>query len=101
MGTGTWKSSCRPWRGTARRRIIALSTDGVLPDVGTDILADGQTIGRLGSSADGHGIGLVRLDRLKMALDAGRRISAGATDVAVSLPEWAAYSWPGAAAAEE
>jgi folate-binding protein YgfZ len=73
-------------RGTARRRIVALRGTGPWPDPGVDIVAGDRAIGRLGSSAGDHGIGLVRLDRLRTALDSGIAIRAGDRDVSASLP---------------
>lgn len=88
-------------RGTARRRIVALSADAVFPEPGTEITAGDRPIGRLGSSADGRAIGLVRLDRLRAALDSGAIIRAGGEEVGVQLPAWATYGWPAGAAAGE
>jgi tRNA-modifying protein YgfZ len=88
-------------RGTARRRIVAVRADGQLPDIGAEIMAGEQPLGRLGSSADGRGIGLVRLDRLSAALSTGLPVRAGPTEISVALPSWATYDWPEAAAAGE
>jgi folate-binding protein YgfZ len=86
-------------RGTARRRIVAVRSDMPLPDPGVEIVSDKGPLGRLGSSADGHAIGLVRLDRTKAALDASATIRAGDAEVAVALPSWATYGWPATAEA--
>jgi folate-binding protein YgfZ len=86
-------------RGTARRRIVALTAAGPLPESGAEIAAGERPVGRLGSSADGRGIGLVRLDRLRQALDLGLPVRAGAEEVSVALPAWATYGWPASAAA--
>jgi folate-binding protein YgfZ len=88
-------------RGTARRRIVALRAAAALPEPGADIVAGDHSVGRLGSSADGAAIGLVRLDRVRAALDEGRRIRAGGVDVEVALPAWATYAWPAKASAAE
>ena len=88
-------------RGTARRRIVAVRADRQLPDIGAEIMAGEQPLGRLGSSAAGRGIGLVRLDRLSAALDTGLPVRAGPTEISVALPSWATYDWPAAAAAGE
>jgi folate-binding protein YgfZ len=88
-------------RGTARRRIVALHAQGALPEAGAEIVAGERPLGRLGSSADGHGIGLVRLDRLRAALDEHLPVRAGSEEVSVALPSWATYSWPEVAAAAE
>jgi folate-binding protein YgfZ len=88
-------------RGTARRRIVALNAKAALPDPGAEIAAGGRPLGRLGSAANGHAIGLVRLDRLRAALDAGEPVKAGAEEVAVALPTWASYDWPATATTGE
>ena len=88
-------------RGTARRRIVALHAKGPLPEPGAEIVAGERPLGRLGSSSDGKGIGLVRLDRLRAALDEHLAVRAGAEEVAVALPAWATYGWPATAGAAE
>ncbi|MGQ7792371.1 CAF17-like 4Fe-4S cluster assembly/insertion protein YgfZ [Faunimonas sp. B44] len=84
-------------RGTARRRIVAVhSAHGgrELPERGAEIVAGERSLGRLGTSANGTGIGLVRLDRLREALDLGLPVRAGSEEVNVALPSWATYDWP-------
>jgi folate-binding Fe-S cluster repair protein YgfZ len=88
-------------RGTGRRRIVALSTDAALPEPGTDIVAGERALGRLGSSVGGRGIGLVRLDRLRSALDQRLPITVGRAEIAAALPSWATYGWPQPAAMGE
>ena len=87
-------------RGTARRRIVAVTADADLPPPGADIVAAERPLGRLGSSADGRGVGIVRLDRARAALDAGLPIRAGAAEIQIALPSWATYGWPSSQAAE-
>jgi tRNA-modifying protein YgfZ len=88
-------------RGTARRRIVAIESKGSLPEPGADIVAGERQLGRLGSSAGRHAIGLVRLDRLRAALDDRLPVRAGAEEVGVALPAWATYDWPTSASAGE
>lgn len=88
-------------RGTARRRIVALRGTGPWPEPGADILVGDRAIGRLGSSAGDHAVGLVRLDRLRVALDAGIPVRVGDAEVSVSLPAWATYTWPAPSAVGE
>lgn len=88
-------------RGTARRRIVALHAKGPLPEPGAEIVAGERPLGRLGSSSDGKGIGLVRLDRLRAALDEHLPVRAGAEELAVALPIWATYGWPTTTASAE
>jgi tRNA-modifying protein YgfZ len=88
-------------RSTARRRIVALSASTPLPGPGAEIVGGATPLGRLGSSADGHAIGVVRLDRLRAALDEHLPVRAGGEEVAAALPDWATYDWPATAGAGE
>ncbi len=89
-------------RGTARRRIVAhSSTSALCPSPAPTSSPESRPLGRLGSSAAGKAIGVVRLDRLRAALDEGRPLRAGAADVAVALPAWATYAWPATTAGGE
>ena len=49
-------------RGTARRRPVILAGDGLEP--GAPVLAGAREAGRLGAVANGHGIAILRLDRI-------------------------------------
>jgi folate-binding Fe-S cluster repair protein YgfZ len=62
-------------------------------------MAGDRSVGRLGSSAQGSGIALVRLDRVREALDARVQLKAGTAPISVNLPPWATYSWPATAMA--
>ncbi|HVV41726.1 MAG TPA: folate-binding protein [Nitrobacter sp.] len=64
-------------RGTARTRTVRVLLDGGAPEAGTPILAGDKTLGTMGSSADGRGLALMRLDRAADALDGGAALSAG------------------------
>jgi folate-binding protein YgfZ len=84
-------------RGTARRRPVSLSGDGDFPPIGTEIMAGAAPLGRLGSSADGKAVAILRLDRTRAALDAGAPVTIDGMRVDLSLPDWATYEWPVAA----
>jgi folate-binding protein YgfZ len=79
-------------RGTARKRILAVSAREPLPNGGADILADGYAVGRLGSASGSRGIALARVDRVKEALAQGKTLTAGRVSVVLSVPSWANYS---------
>jgi tRNA-modifying protein YgfZ len=64
-------------RGTARTRIVRLVIDGARPETGVAIVAGDKPVGTMGSAAGGIGLGLVRVDRVADALDAGVQLSAG------------------------
>lgn len=80
-------------RGTARRRVLIASGDA-LPAPGTDIVANGRPIGTLGSTGGGKGLAILRIDRVKDALDAGTAIEAGGVPVSVAIPSWAKFTYP-------
>ncbi|PZQ15893.1 MAG: folate-binding protein [Ancylobacter novellus] len=86
-------------RGTARTRVTPVVIDGLAPEVGTAILAGDRTVGRMGSSIDGRGLALIRLDRAEEARAEGRPLIAGAAMLTVEKAPWARYAHPGETAA--
>jgi folate-binding protein YgfZ len=74
-------------RGTARTRSVKLLLDGLSPEIGVSILAADKSVGTMGSSAQGKGIALVRIDRVADALDAGQTLTAGGLEVKLAEPE--------------
>lgn len=85
-------------RGTPRRRVLVAHSDETLPQMGAPITVDGREIGTMGSSADTIGIALVRIDRVKEAMDSGNVILAGEMPVTFSLPPHVRFSFPEAEA---
>lgn len=81
-------------RGTARRRVVAVRGEGALPPSGTPIEADGKPLGTLGGSVADSGIGLIRLDRAKRALDLGHVVTAAGVPLGITLPSFATFDWP-------
>ncbi|TYR32777.1 folate-binding protein YgfZ [Mesorhizobium microcysteis] len=81
-------------RGTARRRVMIVKGAQDLPATGTDIRANDRAIGSLGSAVGLDGVAIVRIDRVKDALDAGQEITAGDVPVTLSIPGWAVYKLP-------
>jgi tRNA-modifying protein YgfZ len=82
-------------RGTARTRAIPVRFDGAAPDAGTAITAGGRPVGTLGSTDGGHGIALLRLDRVDEALAEGGTLAAGTVPVHLVKPDWARFPFPG------
>jgi folate-binding protein YgfZ len=64
-------------RGTARKRIVQVAFSADAPPRGTEINAGKAVIGTMGSSAGGHGLAIVRVDRVEEAKAAGERFVAG------------------------
>ncbi|MGV7219063.1 CAF17-like 4Fe-4S cluster assembly/insertion protein YgfZ [Bradyrhizobium sp. UFLA05-112] len=74
-------------RGTARTRSVKVLLDGPSPEAGATILAGDKPVGTIGSTAQGKGIALVRIDRVADALDAGQTLTAGGLDVRLAEPD--------------
>jgi folate-binding protein YgfZ len=88
-------------RGTARSRVVPVTYDGLAPEAGTPVTAGDRPIGTLGSTSDGHGLALLRLDRAGEALAAGVRLTAGNVVLRPRRPAWARFALPGEAKAAE
>jgi folate-binding protein YgfZ len=87
-------------RGTARRRILLVTGSKDLPAAETPIVADGRELGRMGSSSAATGLALVRIDKVKAAMDAGQPITADGVDLSFAIPSWARFTFPEEPAAE-
>jgi tRNA-modifying protein YgfZ len=85
-------------RGTARKRIVGVEGEGLLPPSGTDITAGGTSIGTLGSVSGSSGLALLRLDRAEEAKAAGHPLRAGEVTVGLRIPAWARFNTPAPAA---
>jgi folate-binding protein YgfZ len=81
-------------RGTARRRVLIASADAALPPAGTEITAGGRTIGALGTVVGAQGLAIVRIDRVREAVDAGVPILAGTAVVDLAIPPGATFTFP-------
>ena len=81
-------------RGTARRRVLIVEAECDLPATGTEVSADGRSIGMLGSTAGRSGLAIVRIDRAKEAMDAGTPILAGDVAVSLRIPTFAKFTYP-------
>jgi folate-binding protein YgfZ len=88
-------------RGIARTRTVAVRYDGAPPQVGVAVTAGERQIGTMGSTANGHGIALLRLDRVADALSRGDTFLAGGVAVRPIKPEWARFAFPDGSKAAE
>ncbi|MCC6778810.1 MAG: folate-binding protein YgfZ [Hyphomicrobiales bacterium] len=88
-------------RGTARTRVVPVRYDTSAPEAGTPVTAADKPIGVLGSTAQGHGLALLRLDRAAEALAAGQPLMAGGVELRLARPTWARFAFPGEAKAAE
>lgn len=74
-------------RGTARTRSVKVLLEDLSPELGVSVLAGDKPVGTMGSSAQGKGIALVRIDRVADALDAGLALTAGGLAVRLAEPD--------------
>jgi folate-binding protein YgfZ len=74
-------------RGTARTRTVKVLLEGAAPEAGNTVLAGDKQVGTMGSSADGKGLALIRVDRAAEALDAGVPLTSGGLALRVADPE--------------
>jgi folate-binding Fe-S cluster repair protein YgfZ len=88
-------------RGSARARVVPVSFDGFAPEAGTPVNSGDKTIGTLGSTAQGRGLAMLRLDRAADALATGQPLVTGGVEIRLVKPAWAQFAWPGEAKAAE
>lgn len=74
-------------RGTARTRIVRMLLDEAPPEAGVEIRAGDKPVGTMGSSAEGIGLALIRLDRAADALDAAVPLMAGGIAIRLAEPD--------------
>ena len=82
-------------RGSARKRIVPITTDMFLPDAGVPVMAGGKQIGTMGSAAGPNGLAMLRLDYISDAQASKTPIVAGNVTVHPRKPPWARFAWPG------
>ena len=73
-------------RGTARTRTVRVTLEDFSPEAGIPVVAGDKPVGTMGSTAGGHGIALLRTDRVADALDAGLTLSAGGLAIRLTDP---------------
>jgi folate-binding protein YgfZ len=78
-------------RGTARSRIVPVYAPKGAATKGSAITAGDKTIGTLLSASDKDALALIRLDRLKDAVEAGEGLLTEAGPIHVRKPGWARF----------
>ena len=86
-------------RSNARSRVVPIAYDEFSPMPGIPVMAGDKQVGTLGSTAQGRGLALLRLDRVADALASGTPLTAGGITIRVVKPDWAKFAWPGEAKA--
>ncbi len=82
-------------RGTARTRLVPVAYDSFAPEAGMPVTAGEKTVGTLGSTAQGRGLAMLRLDRAADALAANVPVVAGGVALRLVKPSWARFAFPG------
>ena len=86
-------------RGRARSRVVPVAFEGPPPAAGAAVQAGGKAVGTVGSTLDGRGLALLRLDRVGEALEQGLALSAAGVPIRLAgKPAWARFAFPGEAA---
>jgi len=82
-------------RGTARSRIVPVTYADAAPMGGLPVTAGEKTVGTIGSTAAGHGLALLRLDRVGEAMEKNLPLVAGGIELTLRKPDWARFRFPG------
>jgi hypothetical protein len=88
-------------RASARSRVVPIAYDEFAPMPGLDVMAGDKQVGTLGSTANGRGLAMLRLDRVEDALAAGTPLTAGGITLRAVKPAWATFAFPGEKKAAE
>jgi tRNA-modifying protein YgfZ len=81
-------------RATARWRMLVATGTAPLPAAGTPVLVADKSIGAMGTSRDGRGLALVRIDKAADARRSGQAAMADGRAVTLDLPAYATFAWP-------
>jgi tRNA-modifying protein YgfZ len=88
-------------RGTARSRILPVTLSENAPASGTEVRAGEMAIGTILSSDGRDALALLRLDRLKDAVEDGRPLLTEGGSIHAKRPPWAKFEVATAAAQVE
>ena len=76
------------YRGLVRKRLLPVVLKGPPPEPGTIIRHGEREVGEMRSSVDGHGLALLRLDRIAELAQSATPLLADATEVTPVKPDW-------------
>lgn len=79
---------------TPRTRIVPVTFDAA-PIDGVEVRAGEKPAGHMGSSANGRGLAMIRLDRVAAAMAKGEAVTAGGIPLVLQKPDWARFKFPG------
>ena len=84
-------------RSSARSRVVPIVYDEGAPMQGMPVAMGDKYIGVVGSTANGRGLAMLRLDRVADALASATPLVAGGVPIRAVKPDWATFAWPGEA----
>jgi folate-binding protein YgfZ len=85
-------------RGTARTRIVPIVfIDGLRSEWEVEASTGGRIIGQVGSTANGRGLAMLRLDKVADAMAAGDPLLGGGLPFRLEKPAYARFAFPGEA----
>jgi hypothetical protein len=76
------------YRGLVRKRLMPVSFSRPPPEPGTIVRCGSREAGEMRSCADGHGLALLRLERIAEAKEAATPLLADGTAVVPDKPDW-------------
>jgi hypothetical protein len=88
-------------RGIARTRVLPVRYRGASPQLGEPITSGQRQIGTMGSASGGHGLALLRIDRMAEALREGEPLVAAGISIEPLKPDWAHFAVPDTVKAAE
>jgi tRNA-modifying protein YgfZ len=88
-------------RGIARTRAVPIRYEDAPPAAGAAVMAGERQVGTMGSAAAGHGLALLRLDRVADALSRGEPLLVGGVAIRPVKPDWARFDFPDGSKAAE
>jgi len=88
-------------RGIARTRVLPIRYHGAAPQPGEPIMSGQRQIGTMGSASNGHGLALLRLDRMADVLREGEPLLAAGIALEPLKPDWAHFAVPDTVKAAE
>lgn len=79
------------YRGLVKKRLLPVAIEGPAPAPGTRLTLATAEAGEMRSARDGHGLALLRLDRVAEAEAAGAAFAAGPARLYPHKPAWARF----------
>jgi len=81
-------------RHIARTRVLPIRYQGSAPQAGEPIMSGQRQIGTMGSASAGHGLALLRIDRMADALREGEPLLVAGIAIEPFKPDWAHFAVP-------